>query len=601
MIFRLGAGLRAAMWAARLEDTSRDLGNLARETEGEILGLGSRLEEFAQVAGKVSQQAAGVVEAVQGSDQMAKASDIFSSACERLLTSNGEIASGLERLAAVEERLRGLFRFQRSLNHLTRTVRMLRVATRMETARLHDERDELSMLADEIDKFSQRLDSHVGGFFDQAAEVAAETARLVAGLEVDRRAYKVRLDEAEGATQSALEQLTAILGQAAELSEMTSRRARDVVREVSEIVASLQFHDITRQQIDHVQTALAEANSHLRGLAKGRLLRRWGRKAQAGLVRRVLMLQASQLRQVRQEISESGRRVIDSLAGIAEGCQAQANDLAPIGGRDAEKCGLGQLEEQMATLAEILEQGSKLSRRMFDSTRAAAALLDKMEGSLHAIQSINEELNLLALNALVKVSRQAGGGRALAEVAQEVNRLSLEPRETIVQAAEEVKGLLAEARELNTLQETALAENHRQSEAVARAAEDALQGLRRLGQDVNGAVGRLVSDSERLVYDINAVVSVVRFHRVVATRVDAALEVLEECGRALPGAGARESAPAELNLESGRLGALERHYTMESERQVHRKIISRAAPRAAAAPATGGGGSAEFGENVELF
>jgi hypothetical protein len=116
---------------------------------------------------------------------------------------------------------------------------------------------------------------------------------------------------------------------------------------------------------------------------------------------------------------------------------------------------------------------------------------------------------------------------------------------------------------------------------------------------VDGAVGRLASDSERLVYDINAVVSVVRFHRVVATRVDAALEALEECGLALP--GSRESAQAELNLESGRLGALERHYTMESERRVHRKVVSREAPRAAAAPATGGGGSAEFGENVELF
>ena len=605
MIFRKNWILKPAVLADSLEAVTSDLGGLAQETEGEILGLGGRLEDFAQAAGKVSRQAASVVEAVRSADQLGHAREIISSACGRLAACNGEIASGLSRLSAVGQRLHGLFRFQRSLGHLTRTVRMLRVATRMETARLHDEQDELGMLGDEIDNFSQRLDVHVSGFFQQAAEVAAETERLVAGLEVERQQFKLRLDEAERATQAALAQLAAILGQAADLSELTSRRTKDIVREVGEVVASLQFHDITRQQLEHIQAALHEGAAHLRSMG-GRLLARARRRSEAAVVRRVLRVQLHQLRQVKEEMNGSGRRVTESLMGIAEGCQAQANDLAPIGGKDAERCGLGQLEEQVATLAAILEQGSRLSARLFDSTRAAAALLNKMEDGLHAIQGINEELNLLAMNALVKVSRQAEGGRALAEVAQEVNRLSLAPRETIIQAAEEVKGLLGEARDLNNLHEAALAENREQSEALARAAEAALQGLRRLGREVHQGVGALAAQSEQLVQDINAVAGRVRFHHLVAARVEAAVARLEECaGRLGDVAAADEELPVEAapgGVPAHRLHELERRYTMEAERRVHRKVLKaeaacEAAP--AAAPTNGGGG--EFGDNVELF
>jgi len=613
-----GSRRRAREWAARLEEASQDLGKLARETEGEVLALGRRLEDFAQAAGGMSQKAGQVVDAVGDSDQMAKANDIFVSACGRLDACNNEIVSGLSRLTAIGKRLEGIFRFQRALSHLTRTVRMLRVATRMEAVRLSDDRAELGMLADEIDQFSQRMDGHVSGFFEQAAEVAAETTQLVGGIDVERHAYKIRLDEAEGATQSALTSITAILRQAADLSDTTSRRSKDVVREVGEIVSSLQFHDITRQQLEHIQTAIGEAVTYLKGTAGPSSV-----KQRLGLARHIIVLQQSQLNQVKEEMMNSGQRICDSLSGIAVSCQAQANDLAPMGAQDTERSSLVQLQAQMAVLAEILDQGSRLSSRMSESTRTAASLLDKMEGALHAIQSINEELNLLAMNALVKVSHQGEGGRALAEVAEAVNRLSSEPRETINRAAGEVNALLGEARDLGTIHEAALAENQQQAEAVAKAADAALQGLRRLGEEVSTAVSALATQSERLVCDINGVVGGLQFHQVVAGRVDTALAELGECAGGLAGDGAQDAQdrlaqdglahdPLHDRLagawrqgakaDPATLSALEKRYTMESERRVHRAALAPEAAAAARVPAAARSAeSQELGDNVELF
>ncbi len=599
---RLGVRCDAGRWAGRLEEVSRDLGSLAQETEGEVLSLGSRLESFAQAAERVSRQAQAVVEAVRTADQMARAGEVFASASGRLTACNGELVTGTERMAAIARRLEGLFRFQRPLSHLTRTVRILRVATRMETARLKDELDDLGMLADEIDQFSQRMDSHVAAFFEGAGEVGQEAARLVNQLEADRRAYKERLDGSGQATGAALEHIGAILGRAADLSEACARRTRDVVREVGEIVSSLQFHDITRQQLQHVQEALGEAVAGLRERAAA------GRRHAPPLavVRRILVLQGNQLSQVKAEIEASGERIMGSLKGIAEGCQAHAQGLAPLVGRATQDRGLSRLEEQLATLAGVLEQGSRLSRGLLEATRAAAELLGKMKGGLVAVRSVSEELNLLALNALVKVARQGEEGRALAEVAESINRLSLEPREVVGQAAEEVRALLEEARELSTLHEAGLAENQRQAEDMARTAEEALHGLRALSAEVSGTVASLAGETGGLVSSIGGVVGTVRFHRLVSDRVEAAMRLLEECRQDL-GGGAEEAAAA----GAAGLGWLARRYTMESERRVHRTVLKepparevpQARPEAAvsAAEAPGGGGDEELGDNVDLF
>ncbi|MFH0810469.1 MAG: hypothetical protein V2A77_08405 [Pseudomonadota bacterium] len=626
----------ARAWIARIEGVSRELGDLSRQNEGEILGLGNNLERFATAATRLSQHAAGVVESIRVSDQMSLAGEVFSSVSGRLEACNSEIVSGLARLESIGQRLDRLFRFQRSLNHLTRTVRMLRVATRMETVRLKDEGDDLSMLADEIDQFSQRMDGHVAGFFDKAAEVAQETARLGASLDAGRREYKKRLDSTEHATEAALTHIRTLLDQAARLSEITARRSREVVKDVGEIVASLQFHDITRQQIEHVRSALREVVDKLKERVRKSALRKPGDAKIVIVAANILKLQKSHLRQVQSEIEDCGGRIIESLGDISQNCEAQAHDLVPLVGRDTQKAGLNQLEEQMSVLAKILDQGSRLSREMFDSTLTASKLLENMRGGLVAVQNINEELNLLALNALVKVSRQAEGGRALAEIAEAINRLSSDPREAVRQAAEEVLGLLAEAKDLASLHEDALAENQKESEALAKAAAAALEGLRSLGREVTQTVNSLVGEAQGLTREIAAVSEGVRFHQIVAEKVNQAARILDDCFYAMM------TVSGETRFDAGAPSPslLEGRYTMESEREVHKAVLlkeagvkrpvltavafnervamKRAQRRVASAPAAGGAvapgacaaegpagetaaSGEELGDNVELF
>jgi methyl-accepting chemotaxis protein len=602
MLGRLLPSGNATRAAEAIAQAQGSLSGLADDTEGEVLGLGRRLEEFVQAAGRVSLQAGQIVGAIAASNDMATAASVFAQGSRRLSACNSDVASGLSRLVSIGERLERLRRLERPLAHLVRTVRMTRVATQIETARLSGGRDSLGMLADEVAKFSKNMDQHVSGFLGQVGGMSEEVARLVASLAQARLEYEMRMEEAEAATAFALSQTEAILRDASDLSRMTAKRTKNVAHDVGYIVASLQFHDITRQQLDHVQKALEEAAD----LVGRRGLRR-PRAADAAALRRVMRLQKAQLAQVRAAMGASSQRVAASLTDIAETCRAQAGDLTPLVDRHAKGTGLACLERQLDALREVLDQGGRLSGAMDAAITKAASLLDGMECGLLAIQGINEDLKLLAMNALVKVSRQGEAGLALAAVAEAVNRLSLAPTEVIGQAGSELRALIEEAHGLGSVHRTALLDNQEQAGAIATAAAESLSGLRGLTRQVNEMVVNMAVDADLLARKMGRAAEAIGFDRLVNERIAAAVRALEGCvagGVAGPGEGGLDDEGV-LKVD-----ALARNYTMESERRTHQAALrgdsaqGREGPGIQVNPAVAGaavGADDDLGDNVELF
>ena len=64
--------------------------------------------------------------------------------------------------------------------------------------------------------------------------------------------------DAQRQLSTALSGLSGILARSRESTEQVAAIATDISAQVNEVVASLQFHDIARQRIEHVQEALVE-------------------------------------------------------------------------------------------------------------------------------------------------------------------------------------------------------------------------------------------------------------------------------------------------------------------------------------------------------
>ena len=85
---------------------------------------------------------------------------------------------------------------------------------------------------------------------------------------------------------------------------------REIASTIGDIVMSLQFHDITRQQIEHVKEALGTVISRIR--EEGHAM-----SEKALFVREVCSLQAAQLSQSRDELTDAVHKIIRNLHDIS--------------------------------------------------------------------------------------------------------------------------------------------------------------------------------------------------------------------------------------------------------------------------------------------
>jgi methyl-accepting chemotaxis protein len=353
--------------------------------------------------------------------------------------------------------------------------------------------------------------------------------------------------------------------------------SKEIYHQVGEIVIAIQFHDITRQQIEHIADALKDVEHLMRDpvlLNKGRA----NRPRILGKAYSILLLQLEQLKHVITEIDNAHQKVETAFEKIGREIQDLVGSLNPTDtGKDrdeAETDPFLALKAGLENLAGLFNQGRELSRQMeqiADQASAAAATLTK---HIDRVRGIGMDLHLKALNAIVKTAHLNDKGKTLEVLAQEVNRLSNQS----ITFVDNVVGVL----ELIT----ALAKNlaqHTWSKSAALSggetggAKDTLAGGIAA---VTGAYDRFKEDtqtalkySEDLESSIRQIRCELGFLSTLSARLNSDLASLQDLVNNLA-AWSHEAHPAAAH----EIKDLSARYTMQKERDIHDELFSNAQP-----------------------
>ena len=178
--------------------------------------------------------------------------DLFDSLDEHFRQSRVKMDRGHDPLRHMGEIVNDAHRPLSAFRKIVKHLRMLSVSTRIENARLVDNDNSFDVLAENVEKLSVMIalksESFLGGLTS-----LQETIKETAGKTITSRASM------EERTELMLRNLSTNLSMLSEngtsslraVSTLTAR-SDEVSRGISEVVSSLQFHDITRQQIEHV-------------------------------------------------------------------------------------------------------------------------------------------------------------------------------------------------------------------------------------------------------------------------------------------------------------------------------------------------------------
>lgn len=574
-VFQNGAGaLKKACFAIRTAIPS---------SEKDFLAIGEYLSHFSDRAARIYKTAltaSNLLNADRIRDVAAKLRQISEAVSSRTVASRESLEGNIQTLKRIIVQIDEV---SINLSHFSRTLKLLRVlgiSTRIESSYFHDARFRFESLADEVERSASVIESRYQEMCRQVTMLSAAMGKVL-----DRA---VKTDNTQNTNAaSIMEKLHGSLRSLEEkhvsasvAMESLSARSNDVVKNIGEVIMSLQFHDICRQQMEHVGQTIEELTSSLDHQTDQES------KASCSSAYRICTLQLAQLSYTRQTILEAVERIIDSMDRIASSVESMSRDIQNMLATNDDRGDsyLSEVTEGAEQVLGLLDANRKIGNQLGEAIRSVTQTSSLISKSVLAIRDIVEDVKLLSLNARIKASMAGNEGRSVSVLSEAIQRLA-EDMNTISQALSNSFSLLSKgASELDT-------------EGGADGTKQMLSDLETIRLDSTEANGKALAllsqmreEGWRFADSIRAVTrDEITVHHSLGSSLETASSFMQGVMDDL-----RPFVGDKAVEEEEEFGRVEDRYTMESERQIHRGESVDMSPALYTQEDA-------FGDNVELF
>ncbi|WP_243373061.1 methyl-accepting chemotaxis protein [Geotalea sp. SG265] len=575
---------------------------IAGATEEEFLATGANLHDFYGRAGQISEKSsemAGQVSGEEISRTIQRLQEILQQMEEYLVHGEKETEQSSKTLRSILELLDKTATPLSGFRKINKSLRMLGISTKIESARLGQSAAGFDTLANDVGQLSIQVLEKAGTILeqkDQLNTVIRQTLNQVLDLGMEQR------HQVQGTlerTQTSLAALTQVNSRCSKSASAIAEASGVVSRNIGEVVMSMQFHDIVRQQIEHVAEALDDLQNSLESGTDDREdVQDLARKA-AG----ICQLQTAQLAHARDELNNAVGRIVDNLHNIAAKQSRLSEDTRAMAGV-ADQTGssfLTGLEADLTMVAAVLDQSSQLNRTLTKAMGTVAETVMEITNFVNDIEFIGEEIELIALNAQVKAALTGEEGAALGVLAEAIQRLSVDAiaqtsavSAMLTQVTDATEGLCTSAR-------ADVTELDVEVEEMVNSLPALLQSLQGVNDSLSGCLASMRGAVQILCSDIDTATNGITAHHQVSSVIDQVMEELNAIiGEALTIAPASKGEDTLMQLAD--------RYTMDSERKIHNSIMQKdegameksgsAGPPADVYVLPSGD---DLGDNVELF
>ena len=444
-------------------------------------------------------------------------------------------------------------------------LRMLGISTKIESARLGSAAAGFETLANDVEMLSVQV-------IDKSAQITCQISKLARLLRETLACFSAIEQQQKTRARRVIEALSVSLGELSSINErchdaigVITHVSSSISTKLGQVVMSLQFHDIVRQQIEHIVSAF---NSVMTTLSV-RQTEATGNDINEEFSA-VTELQAAQLQHSAGELEAALNRIASSLGGIVMDITELVRDIRKIAGvaGEADSSRFAQMASDLAVVNESLQECSEGNRQLLTAVEDVEVTVQTVAVHVEVIEKVGSEIELIALNSQIKAARTGTEGAALAVLAEAIQRLSLETLSQTMTVTTTLKEITNEIQGMNKLADTG-------SMALDREVTDIMHELGRLLmmlQELNGRIVSTVSAMERgiegLAEDIGTAMGSLSDQQNMVSTLHQGVSILTNIV-----AEARSERP-ELAAQqvASRLKELSRNYTMQSERAVHQRL-----------------------------
>jgi hypothetical protein len=567
-----------------------DLDLLNRTTERDFLRIGGKLGEFIETVNVISSDLAALASCVSG-EHGPSASGALTAALDRSLEMEARYATGGGDLDGMRQEVRRLRQTLADYRRTVSTFRAIGFLTRIEIARVGAAAADFGNLTDDVKCLAENVQERVQSALDSAARLIPSIESAAVDISAVKEGQLKDLPSLIAAVSEGLSSFQEMQDRTHASSVRLGARYESISQAFAQLIVSIQFHDITRQQVEHVIEVLRRLCSESQGENAGAV----GEQPAAGAV---LALQSSQLCNAQQKFAASVEALTSNLGEISDHVSKIADESRELfsDSADEKDSVLVRMEAGCTAILARLSHCAGADAAARATSGAMTETIARMRASIEEIRAIEIQMFHVATNARINANRLGPAGEPLDVLANSMGQQAFESRQRSESLVEDLDSMREAAIQLSGREAPGDSGQDECAEGM-RAAVAELQALhgRSLGQ-----IPQVIACADRLRENLSATREGFSVGALFAEGIGRARATLNRMGGENPSAlspDGRESP--ERGLEDFTM-----HYTMQAERDVHENVMG-TAPTGGAAPRplepAAEEDEGQLGENVEFF
>jgi ABC-type transporter Mla subunit MlaD len=245
-----------------LTELSQELRMFNAGTEEDFLTIGDYLQDFSRRAREISETSAGVASLMTGVE-INNVIEILNQVLNRI----GDLGGECERLtAALQQIINTLNDIAQSMSgfmKIVKTLLMLGVFTRVESAHVGIIGSDFSALANQVNELAKDIEAKSNKILSQSSSLVALIQQSLTNALSIKALQQDQLQRIIENSTDSLKSLHDKHNRSSSLSTNVALKYKHISNNIDQIITLLQVHDITRQQIDHVEKAISSLTSAL--------------------------------------------------------------------------------------------------------------------------------------------------------------------------------------------------------------------------------------------------------------------------------------------------------------------------------------------------
>jgi ElaB/YqjD/DUF883 family membrane-anchored ribosome-binding protein len=458
--------------AHTLEKSGANLQWVLRTSEDAVNALVGSFQGITVDADTILKQAAAIVVCVENESVNAVLPSVHNlgMTAKQFIDDRLQAISGiLETVSAEMALLHKLSLVMDGQGGLAFRIRMLNVHTKIEVAHLGSVGADFEYLARELADFSQSLAQNTKELTSHTDDHRAATEKTKVMLSSELPRLREELTRVGINIGDDLAVLDPGLARLSRIPAQFKQSTEDIAHQIAGVVVAVQGHDITRQQIEHVQeaveaisvTMLAEGNSTA-GIAPEIA------RAYAGLTIHTFQLMA--IKGTIAEWTSQIRICLDSIFGVS------VSELVGIGPLVLEQ---ERLVSSQLTHIDLLEHECQAYGERIRSTLEGISNLSQLVAEhLQNAESARSRLRLLTFNSVIEAARLGAQADTICVIADGIAEVSTEWAKITEQSENVLQEILTLTERINEVMTTfsqASGEKFKESQVQTKAGLETLR------------------------------------------------------------------------------------------------------------------------------